>query len=363
MGFTCGIVGLPGAGKTTIFDAITAGGRGEHTPPSSPLEPDRLVVDVPDPRLDALCETYRPKKRAPTKLEVVDIAGVAKGASRGEGMGNQFLGHIKDVEALLHVVRCFEDPSVPHAHETIDPIRDVEEVDLELAFKDAETVANKIGRLGKRTKSGDKDAKRELEACEKVHAALEEGVPARRQDLSEAEVEAVRECNLLTIKPVLYVANIRESSDAENAHVRALRTRAEEEGVDCVAVAGRAEADIAELEPEERPEFMEALGIQTLSLDRLIHAGYRTLGLVTMFTYGEDECRAWTVRANSKAPQAAGKIHTDMEKGFIRMEVIPVETLLELGSEQAAKSAGKIRLEGKDYVVQDGDGVVIRFNA
>ncbi|MFW5857643.1 MAG: redox-regulated ATPase YchF [Planctomycetota bacterium] len=360
MGFTCGIVGLPRVGKSTIFRAITAGGAAEHTPPSSPLEPDRLVVDVPDPRLDALVALYHPKSTVHAKLEVVDIAGVQKGASRGEGLGNQFLGHIKDTEALLHVVRCFDNPNVPHVHETLDPVRDVEEVELELAFKDAETVGNKITRLAKKAK-GDKDAAAELAACETVKAGLEAGAPARAQELSDAERAAVRECNLLTLKPVLFVANVAEGEGEDAAPVQALRAMAEATGAGLVALAGRAEADIAELDPEDRQEFMDALGVAELSLDRLIHEGYRTLGLATMFTAGEDECRAWTIRAGSKAPQAAGKIHTDMEKGFIRMEVTPVETLLELGGETQAKAAGKTRLEGKDYIVQDGDVAVVRF--
>lgn len=361
MGFTCGIVGLPGVGKTTLFRAITAAGGVDVAASTNPLEPNRAVVDVPDPRLDGLVALSRPRSIVHAQMEVIDVVGLAAGASRGEGMGNQFLGHIKDVEAILHVVRCFADANVPHAYDTIDPVRDAGAVELELICKDVETVTNKIDRVGKKARH-DKELQAELAACEKVRANLEAEVPVRKQALSAAERQAVYECHLLTIKPVLYVANVKEGQDPGDPAVEALRSLASEEGAGCVTVAARAEADIAELEEADRAEFMEALGVEALSLDRLIHEGYRTLGLVTMFTEGEDECRAWTVRAGSKAPQAAGRIHTDMEKGFIRMEVIPVDVFLELGGEQAAKAAGKQRLEGKDYVVQDGDVVVVRFN-
>ncbi|MBN1256501.1 MAG: redox-regulated ATPase YchF [Planctomycetes bacterium] len=361
MSFNCGIVGLPNVGKTTIFNAVTNAGADEENFPFSTVEPNRQMVPIPDRRLDALVEFYSPKKTVPASLEMVDIAGLVKGSSKGEGIGNQFLGHIKDVDAIIHVVRCFEDPDIPHTYDTIDPARDVEDIDLELIFKDIETVNNKISRIVKKTKN-DKHLMQEMLHCQKIVAALEEGIPARKQDLNPAEREAIFECMLLSVKPVLYIANVKEGQGKDDAYVQALQKLADAEGAGMVVVAGRAEAEIAELDEADRAEFMEALGLEESSLGRLMHEGYRTLNLITMFTYGETECHAWTIPSGTKAPQAAGKIHTDLEKGFIRMEVIPVEALIEFGGHKEARAHGKFKVEGKDYIVQDGDAVHVLFN-
>ncbi|MFH0909947.1 MAG: redox-regulated ATPase YchF [Planctomycetota bacterium] len=361
MGFRCGIVGLPNAGKTTVFNAITTAGAAEESFPFSTVEPNRQVVAVPDPRLEALARIYPSERTVPAPFEVVDVAGLVKGSSRGEGLGNRFLGALKDTDALLHVVRCFEDPNVPHAHGAVDPARDVEEVNLELVFKDIETLDNKRNRLAKKAMA-DREVRAELAHVEKVRAGLERGIPARRQGLSEAERAAVRECALLTLKPVLYIANVKESEPEESSLLRALRGAADGEGASLVVLASRAEAEIGELEPGEREEFLKALGLKESSLTRLIQAGYRLLGLITMYTANPREARAWTLPRGTPAPQAAGKIHTDMERGFIRMEVTPIETLLRLGSEARVRAAGKMRLEGKHYLVEDSDFVIVRFS-
>ncbi len=358
MGLNCGLVGLPSCGKTTIYNAITAAGAGTY----DGLEMNRCVVNVPDPRIEPLVEMYAPKKVAPATLEVVDIPGLKAGSTAGAGRGTKLLSYVKDVDALLHVVRCFEDPNVPFEYATIDPARDVEAVDLELMVADSQTLQNKIDRLSKRARSGDKDAAVEVADCEKVLAALNEGIPARRQGLAAHELASVYDCHLVSLKPVLYIANIRSIDDAENERVKALRAIADAEGVAVLTVCGQDEAEIAQLDPQDQPAFLAELGLEESSMARLIHAAYRTLGLVNFFTAGEKEVHVWTCRQGDTAPIAAGKIHSDMEHGFIRMEVVRYEDLIALGSEAAVAKAGKQRIEGKTYEVKDGDVVVVRFS-
>lgn len=358
MGLRCGLVGLPSCGKTVIYNAITAAGVSSY----NNAEMNQAVVSVPDQRLEKLAQMYKPRKKTAATLDVVDIPGISSNHQEGNGRGSRILGNIKDVEALLHVVRCFEDNNIPYEYNTIDPLRDVETVDLELMAADSLTLQNKIVRLEKRVRAGDKDAVRETADCEKVHAAIQEGIPARKQKLTDREVASVKECNLVSLKPVLYIANIKSGADASNKHVAALQKIAREEGAEMIIVCGKDEADISQLKPEEQREFLQELGLQESSMERLLNAAYRMLGLVTFFTSGEDECRAWTCRKGDKAPTAAGKIHTDIEKGFIRMEVTRYDDLISLGSEAAVAKAGKERIEGRDYEVQDGDIVMVRFN-
>lgn len=359
MGLNCGLVGLPSCGKTTIYNAITAAGVASY----GGSEMNRAAVNVPDPRIQPLVETYKPAKTVPATLEVVDIPGLKAGSTVGEGRGTKLLGHIKDVDAVLHVVRCFEDEKVPFEYDAIDPARDVETVDLEMMVADSQTLQNKINRLARKEKVKDKDAAREAADCEKVKAGLDDGVPARKQNLNEQELASVRECNLLSLKPVLYIANIKSMDDADNSHVKALQAIADAEGSEMITVCGRDEADISQLDPQDQQEFLKELGLEESSMARLIRAAYRMLGLVNFFTATEKEVHIWTCRKGDKAPTAAGKIHTDMEKGFIRMEVIRYEHLVELGSEAAVAKAGKQRIEGKAYEVQDGDIVWVRFSA
>ncbi len=358
MGLNCGLVGLPSCGKTTIYNAITAAGAASYD--GSAMH--RATVNVPDTRIQPLVEMYAPPKVVPTTMEVVDIPGIKVGSTVGEGRGAQSLGHIKDVEALLHVVRCFDDENIPFEYETIDPIRDVETVDLELMVADSQTLKNKIQRLSKKAKIGNKDAFREVADCEKVKVQLENGIPARKQNLNEHELTSVRECNLVSLKPVLYIANIKSMDDSDNSYVKALQSIADSEGSQIVTICGRDEAEISQLEPDEQQEFLRELGLKESSMERLIRAAYQMLGMVSFFTAGEKEVHVWTCHKGDKAATAAGKIHTDMEKGFIRMEVISHQDLIELGSESAVAKAGKQRIEGKDYEVQDGDIVIIRFS-
>jgi GTP-binding protein YchF len=346
MGLSCGLVGLPSCGKTTIFNAITAAGASGYG-----TEVNRAVVNVPDQRINKLVEMYHPRKTVPSTLDVVDIPGLQT-SSQGEGRGSKLLGHIKDVEALLHVVRCFEDGSIPFAYETIDPLRDVETIDLELMAADSTTLKNKLTRLEKKVHANDKDAIRENAHCEKIYAAIQQGIPARKQKLTPQEIVSVFECNLVSLKPVLYIANIKTMAEANNRYVTALKQIADSENAEMIIVCGKDEADISQLAPEE----------QKSSMERLMHATYRILGLINFFTVGEDEVRAWTCKKGDKAPVAAGKIHKDMEKGFIRLEVICYEDLIELGSEAAVAKAGKKRIEGREYEVQDGDIVMVLFN-
>lgn len=358
MGLNCGLIGLPSCGKTTIYNAITSAGAAIY----GGSEINRASVNVPDPRIHSLVKIYNPTKVVPATLEVVDIHGLKAGSTGLKGRGTKLLGYVKDVDAMLHVVRCFEDKNIPFEYDSIAPRRDVETVDLELIIADSQTLENKIRRLSKKARAGDKDAAREVEDCEKVKASLEEGVPARRQNLTDHELASVRECNLVSLKPVLYIANIKSIEDVQNRHVRTLQAIADDEGSEMVAICGKDEAEVSQLEPEDQQEFLKELGLHESSIERLIRAAYRMMGLVNFFTAGPKEVHVWTCRKGEKAPAAAGKIHTDMEKGFIRMEVIRYDDLIDLGSEAAAAKAGKQRIEGKTYEIQDGDVVVVRFN-
>ncbi len=358
MGLSCGLVGLPSSGKTVIFNAITAAGASSY----NGSEMNRMVVSVPDSRLARLAEMYHPLKVGLATLEIVDIPGL-KASPQGNGRALKLIGHIKNVEALLHVVRCFEDVNKPNGHETINPLRDIETVDLELMVADSNTLENKIERLAKKVRAGDKDAIRDSTNCAKVHAAIQQGIPARRQNLNAQELASIRECNLVTLKPVLYIANIKSMADTANRCVTELKSIADSEGAEMITICGRDEADISQLGQDERREFLRELGLEKSSMERLLIAAYRMLGLVTFFTTGEDEVRAWTCRKGDKAPVAAGKIHTDMEKGFIRMEVIRYDDLVELESENAVVKAGRKRVESREYEVQDSDIVAVLFNS
>jgi GTP-binding protein YchF len=357
MGLTCGLIGVPSCGKTTIFNAITAAGVSGY----SGSEMNRAVVSIPDTRIDKLAEMYQPQKVIFATLEVVDIPGLKK-STQGDGRGSRLLTHIKNADALIHVVRCFEDENVPFEYTSIDPARDVEIIDLEMMLADSVTLENKITRLAKKSRSGEKDAAREVASCQKVMEALQQGVPVRRQKLTDAEIEDIWECNLVSQKPVLYIANIKSMSESDNKYVKALQEIAAAENAEFVYICGRDEADIAQLEPEERQVFMEELGLKESSMERLLIAANRLLGLINFFTVGKDEVRAWTCKRGDKAPVAAGKIHSDMENGFIRMEVTAYSDLIELGSESAVAKAGKARVESREYEVQDGDIVSVLFN-
>ncbi len=360
-----GIVGLPNVGKSTLFNAITKAGAEAANYPFCTIEPNVGMVEVPDARLKVLSDMFRSKKITPAVMRFVDIAGLVRGASKGEGLGNKFLAHIREVDAVAQVVRCFEDGNVTHVEGGIDPIRDIEIINTELCLADMETVEKRLERLVKLMKTGDKKVPLEKAALEKVLKGLGEAVPARRQDLTGAERDFLHDLQLLTMKPVLYVANVAEDDVADPAScapVAAIKEYAAAEGAEVIAVSAKMEEEIAELPDAEALEFLEMAGLKEPGLDRLIKAGFKLLGLMTYLTAGEIEARAWTITEGTRAPQAAGKIHTDFEKGFIRAEIVSYKDLVECGSKAAAREKGLVRLEGKDYVMQDGDVVEFRFN-
>jgi len=358
MSLTCGMVGLTACGKTTIYNAVTAAGAASF----DGSEMHNAIVSVPDERLQALAKIYNPARVVAATMRVVDIPGLKAGTTDKPGRGTRLLQHIKDADALLHVVRCFMSDGLSSPGDVIGPVYDVETIDIEMMVADSQTLQNKIERLAKKVRSGDKNAIRQVEDCEKIKKGLEQGIPARRQGLKDREMASVRECNLVSLKPVLYLANIGSQDDAGNGYLKKLQAIAAADGSEVVTVYGRDEADISQLNTTDRQEFLAELGLKESSMTRLLGAAYRKLGLVNFFTVGEDEVRAWTCCRGDKAPVAAGKIHTDMEKGFIRMEVMGCGDLIELGSETSVIKAGKQRIEGKTYEVQEGDVVVVLFN-
>lgn len=365
MALTTGIVGLPNVGKSTLFNAITQAGAESANYPFCTIDPNVGVVDVPDRRLDELSKLIHPQRVVPTSFQFVDIAGLVKGASKGEGLGNKFLSHIREVDAIIQVVRCFEDENITHVAGKVDPASDIETINLELVLADLETVEKRLDRVARQKKSGDKLAIQEYEILAKILPVLESGKPARSVDLSPEEKHIIKSLNLLTLKNVLYAANVSEDDVAnpmDNPYVQQVQEIAKAEGAGVVTISAQVEAEIAELDPEERKAFLEELGLETSGLDRLIEAAYRLLGLITYFTAGEKEVRAWTIREGTKAPQAAGVIHTDFERGFIRAEVVGYEDLIQSGSLAQAREKGLLRLEGKEYVVNDGDVMTFRFN-
>ncbi len=359
-----GIVGLPNVGKSTLFNSLTKAGAESANYPFCTIDPNVGVVAVPDKRLKLLGDFYHSKKVTPAVIEFVDIAGLVKGASKGEGLGNQFLANIREVDAILHVVRCFDDPNVVHVDGNVDPLRDIETINLELIFADLEVLERRMAKVG-RTRQMDKTAAKEYTLLEKIKKHLEDGQPAKTLELDDDdEMAMIREYNLLTLKPVIYGANVAEDDlgGEDNDYVKAVREYAEKEGSEVFSLCAQIEEEISELDDDEKKMFLEDLGIEESGLDKLITASYRLLGLMSFLTAGEDETRAWTIKIGTKAPQAAGKIHTDFERGFIKAEVVNYQNLLDCGSYAGAREKGLVRMEGKDYVVQDGDVILFRFN-
>jgi len=362
MGFRCGIVGMPNVGKSTLFNALTKAGIDAENFPFCTIDPNTGVVPVPDPRLDEVAGLAKSAKVVPSAMEFVDIAGLVAGASKGEGLGNQFLAHIRETDAVAHVVRCFTDDNVVHVSGRVNPRDDIEVINTELALADLETVDRVVDRVRRTANAGDKDARALADVLETVRAGLNEGRPVRALGLEPEALKRLREFHLLTAKPVLYIANVAEDGFFDNPLLDTVTQLAAEEGAEVVPICNKIEAEIAELEEDEKADFLDALGIEEPGLHRVIRAGYRLLGLHHFFTAGPKEARAWTIPVGTRAPQAAAAIHTDFERGFIRAEVIAYADYVACGGEQGAKDAGKWRLEGKDYEVQDGDVILFRFN-